>query len=48
MTTELSIYFVLVACVAAQRILEVRLAARNTEGLLALGAQEFESRAFGN
>jgi methyltransferase len=43
MNTSITIYFVLVACVAAQRILELRIASRNTRRLLALGAREFKS-----
>ncbi|MEE2829697.1 MAG: isoprenylcysteine carboxylmethyltransferase family protein [Myxococcota bacterium] len=46
MPTGLFIYFCLVACVAVQRLLEVRLASRNTERLLLLGAREFESRHY--
>jgi methyltransferase len=46
MSIGLNTYFFLVACVAAQRLLELRVASRNTEELLAMGAQEHESRHY--
>jgi len=46
MSIGLTAYFFLVAIVATQRLLEVRIAARNTERLLVAGAREFESRHY--
>ncbi|MBJ93930.1 MAG: isoprenylcysteine carboxyl methyltransferase [Rickettsiales bacterium] len=43
MNIGLNAYFFLIACVAAQRLLEVRIAARNTDALLKAGATEFQS-----
>ncbi|HCP47500.1 MAG TPA: hypothetical protein DIU15_15775 [Deltaproteobacteria bacterium] len=46
MSIGLTAYFFLVACVAAQRLLELRIASNNTEALLSRGAREFESRHY--
>ena len=46
MSIGLNTYFFLVACVAAQRLLELRVASRNTEQLLAMGAREHQSRHY--
>lgn len=46
MTIGLATYILMLALVAAQRILEIRLASSNTESLLSLGAKEFESRHY--
>lgn len=46
MNIGLTAYFFLVAVVATQRLLELRIAARNTDRLLSMGAREFESRHY--
>jgi len=43
MSTPFTIYCLLVAYVTAQRLLELKIAARNTHRLLSLGAKEFKS-----
>lgn len=43
MTASIYIYFFLVFCVAFQRLVEVRIAGRNTSRLLSMGAKEFKS-----
>ena len=47
MNIGLNAYFVLIAVVTVQRLLELRIASRNTERLLLAGAREFESRHYG-